>query len=73
MDRFFMQRASAVLYLLKRRREWLGMVEAAKTGDVEFESQQLDLIERLILDVRAGRVNAFELDHPTAIAVFVSD
>jgi hypothetical protein len=31
------------------------------------------LIERLILNVRAGRVRAFGLDHPTAVTVFVSD
>ncbi|NPT62218.1 hypothetical protein GNZ13_48845 [Paraburkholderia sp. 5N] len=68
-----MQRASAVLFLLRHRREWSARVEAAQSGDVEFEMRQLDLIERLILDVRAGRVDAFELDHPRAIAVFVSD
>jgi len=73
MDRFFMQRASAVLYLLQRRREWSTRIESAPSGDVEFETRQLDLIERLIIDVRAGRVDAFELDHPKAVAVFVSD
>lgn len=73
MDRFFMRRARAVQYLLDRRREWMARVEAAQAGGVEFEMRQLDLIERLILDVRAGRVDAFELDHPKAVAVFVSD
>ncbi|TCG08842.1 hypothetical protein BZM27_09330 [Paraburkholderia steynii] len=73
MDRFFMRRARAVQYLLDRRREWLARVEAAKTGSVEFESQQLDLIDSLVRDVRAGRVHAFKLDHPTAVEVFVSD
>jgi hypothetical protein len=73
MDRFFMQRASAVLYLLHRRREWSTRIESAQTGDAQFEMQQLAVIERLILDVSAGRVHAFELDHPKAVAVFVSD
>lgn len=68
-----MQRQSAVLYLLKHHREWSTRIASGKTGDIELETQQLDLIERLILDVRAGRVGAFELDHPKAIAVFISD
>lgn len=68
-----MRRARAVQYLLDRRREWLERVEAAKTSKAEFESQQLNVIDRLIRDVRAGRVDAFELDHPKVVAVFVSD
>ncbi|WP_248295488.1 hypothetical protein [Paraburkholderia sp. UYCP14C] len=72
-DLFFMRRSSAVLFLLRHRREWSARVEAAQTGDVELETQQLDLIDRLVLDVRAGRVGAFELDHPKSIKVFVSD
>ena len=68
-----MRRARAVQYLLDRRREWLERVEAAKTDKVEFEAEHLNVIDRLIRDVRAGRVDTFELDHPKAVAVFVSD
>jgi hypothetical protein len=73
MDRFFMRRARAVWYLLDCRREWSGRIGPAHIGDVEFESQQLDLIDRLVLDVRAGRVHSFELAHPKAVAIFVTD
>ncbi|MBB5463793.1 hypothetical protein [Paraburkholderia sp. Cpub6] len=69
----FLCGARAVQYLLDRRRECLARVEAAKTGNVEFESQHLDLIDSLVRDVRAGRGYAFKLDHPTAVEVFVSD
>jgi hypothetical protein len=73
MDRFFLRRASAVLYLLNRRRALLEEIEPTQTGNVESEFHGVGLIERLILDVRAGRVHAFELDHPKAVTVFVSD
>ena len=73
MDRFFLRRASAVLYLLDCRRAVLEEIAATPSGDVESEFQGIELIERLILDVRAGRIHAFGLDHPKAVKVFVSD
>jgi hypothetical protein len=73
MDRFFLLRARAVWYLLDCRREWSGRVESVHTGDIEFEAQQLDLIDRLVLDVRAGRVHSFALAHHKVAAIFVTD
>ncbi|MFL9908619.1 hypothetical protein [Paraburkholderia sp. RL17-337-BIB-A] len=73
MDRFFFRRASAVLYLLNRRRALLEAITVMPSGNIEPEFQEVELIEQLILDVRAGRVHAFELDHPKAVTVFVSD
>ncbi|MGA3246928.1 MAG: hypothetical protein ABSD12_01930 [Paraburkholderia sp.] len=73
MERFFMGRGSAVTYLLGQRRTWFAKISAASSGNVEMESRQVELIERLILDVRAGRLHTFELTHPKPVAIFISD
>ncbi|MGF6773646.1 hypothetical protein P3T18_006160 [Paraburkholderia sp. GAS199] len=68
-----MRRTSAVTFLVERRRTWLGKIAAKPSGDVEQETREVDSIERLILDVRAGRVSAFELTDSRAVAVIVTD
>ena len=68
-----MGRGSAVTYLPGRRRAWFEKMAATTSGNVELESKQIDLIERLVLDVRAGRVRSFELTHPKPVAIFVTD
>jgi hypothetical protein len=73
MDRFFMQRASAVSYLMDRRRRWLQKIEATPSGDVEFERQEVELLSQLILDVRAARVNTFQFTRPQAVGIYISD
>jgi hypothetical protein len=73
MERFFMGRASAVTYLLESRRAIFEKIADSLTGNVETESRELEQIDRLILDVRAGRVQAFELKHPKAVAIFVTN
>lgn len=73
MQRFFMRRASAVIFLLDRRRGWFGKIEVTPSGDVELEVREIESIDRLILDVRAGRVYSFQLTHPRDLEVFVSD
>ncbi|MGF6530531.1 MULTISPECIES: hypothetical protein [Paraburkholderia] len=73
MDRFFMQRASAVAYLMDRRRRWLQKIETTPGGDVEFERQEVELLAQLILDVRAARVNTFQFTRPQAVEIYVSD
>jgi hypothetical protein len=73
MEQFFMRRESAVTYLLGQRRAWFAKISTTSTGNVETESQQIELLERLILDVRAGRVRAFELTHPKPVAIFITD
>ncbi|MFL9911202.1 hypothetical protein [Paraburkholderia sp. RL17-337-BIB-A] len=73
MDRLFLRRASAVSYLLNRRRALLEGIAVTPSGNADSEFQGVELIERLILDVRAGRVHAFGLDQPEAVTVFVSD
>jgi hypothetical protein len=73
MDRFFVQRASAVAYLMDRRRRWLHKIETTPGGDVEFERQEVELLAQLILDVRAARVNTFQFTRPQAVEIYVSD
>jgi hypothetical protein len=73
MDRFFMQRASAVAYLMDRRRRWLQKIETTPGGDVEFERQEVELLAQLILDLRAARVNTFQFTRPQAVEIYVSD
>jgi hypothetical protein len=73
MEKFFMGRGSAVTYLIARRRAWFATITATPSGNVELESRQLELLERLILDVRAGRVRSFELTQPKPVSVVVTD
>jgi hypothetical protein len=71
MERYFMRRARAVGYLLDCRREWL-KITASPNGDIEFEADQIELIDQLIRDVRAGRVRTFKLAHPRVVSIYVS-
>jgi hypothetical protein len=73
MERFFMRRESAVTYLLDQRRAWLAKISSTSSGNVETESRQLELLDRLILDIRAGRIHTFELTHPKPVSIFVTD
>ena len=68
-----MRRASAVAYLFKRRRQWLEKMEATPEGNIESELNEIELIERLILDVRAGRVHAFQFADRQAVEIYVSE
>ncbi|HEX7933289.1 MAG TPA: hypothetical protein VF573_09470 [Paraburkholderia sp.] len=68
-----MRRGSAVNFLLARRRVWLDRIAASATGGVERETREVELIERLVLDVRAGRISTFELTYAKAVAVVVTD
>ncbi len=68
-----MERASAVAYLMDRRRRWLQKIETTPGGDVEFERQEVELLAQLILDVRAARVNTFQFTRPQAVEIYVSD
>jgi hypothetical protein len=73
MERYFVRRTRAVAFLLACRRELFEKIGSSPTGNVEFETQQLDLIDRLVRDVRAGRVDSFELDQPKAVVIFISE
>ncbi|WP_245841199.1 hypothetical protein [Paraburkholderia ribeironis] len=69
MEQFFMRRASAVIFLLNRRHAWREKITAISCGNVEWETREIESIERLVLDVRAGRVHTFELAHPATVVI----
>ncbi|CAB3797487.1 hypothetical protein LMG28690_04547 [Paraburkholderia caffeinilytica] len=73
MEQFFMRRASAVILLLYRRRDWQGKIAAATSGNVEREMLEIESIDRLVLNIRAGRIRTFELTEPKAVEVNVID
>lgn len=73
MERFFLSRASAVAYLLGMRRATPGGIDNLRVGEADVRLQELDTLDRLLLDVRAGRVREFRLDKPQAIEVTVTD
>jgi len=72
MERFFMSRRSAIALIVSARKRLL-----ADAGErPEAEAQPLDdtaaQLERLLLDVRARRIDAFELTHPTRLHITIS-
>lgn len=71
MERFFMTRRRALAYLIKTQRE-LG-AELGGHHVKETEQRHLDTLGRLIVDVRAARVDHFTLWAPEAIEIFVID
>lgn len=68
-----MGRGRAVTYLLERRRAWFAKMQTTQSGNVEAEQKEIEMLERLVLDVRAGRVRTFELTRPKPVVIFVTD
>ncbi|SEF11901.1 hypothetical protein SAMN02787142_7791 [Burkholderia sp. WP9] len=73
MQHFFMTRASAVAYLLGVRRAMPEGIDHLRVGEADVRLQEVDTLNRLLLDVRAGRIREFRLDKPEAIEVMVTD
>jgi hypothetical protein len=73
MQRFFLTRASAVAYLRGIRRATPDGIDNPRVGEADVRLQELDTLDRLLLDVRAGRIREFWLDKPQAIEVSVTD
>jgi hypothetical protein len=73
MERFFLTRARAVTYLLGMRRATPDGIDNLRVGEADVRLQELDTLDRLLLDVRAGRVREFRLDRPQPIEVTVTD
>ena len=68
-----MRRASAVKYLMDRRRAWQKNLLSSTNGDIESVSPQIDLIDRLILDVRAARMHTFELTDSRPLQIYLTN
>lgn len=72
MNRIFMTREEAIRLLLE--------AHASTTGDspqlirpVGKDPAKLEALERLLLDVRAGRVNEFRLDANDSVHISIDD
>jgi hypothetical protein len=50
----------------------LDKIAAATSGDVQLQ-REVEFLERLVLNVRAGRLSTFELTHAKAVAVVITD
>jgi len=73
MQHFFMTRARAVAYLLVMRRAMPDGIDNLLVGKADSRLQELDMLKRLLLDVRAGRLREFRLNEPEAVEIVVTD
>jgi hypothetical protein len=73
MERFFMPRKRALALIVAARRELLAKIAEQFPGAGQPLNDEAAQLERLMLDVRAGRIDEFELHKPTPIHVIVSD
>ncbi|PVX83957.1 hypothetical protein [Paraburkholderia unamae] len=67
-----MSRTSAIALIVRSRKSLLADAEERMPADAERLNAAAADLTRLLLDVRAGRVNAFELNQPTRMRVFIS-
>ena len=68
-----MSRTSAVALLVDNRRAIVHAREDKSTHDAPRYERLLGEVERLLLDVRVGRVREFDLEFPSHVHVIVSD
>ncbi|CAN0619741.1 conserved protein of unknown function [Burkholderia multivorans] len=69
-----MRRANAIGYLLARHRQLVAKkMGAGMRGDAEFDGdKEIAQLDRLVLDVRAGRIREFRLAEPESIEIIVT-
>ena len=72
MEHFFMPRRRAVALIVRVRNELLAKAAERLPVDAEPLYDTADQLERLLLDVRACRVDEFELNQPTTVHVTIS-
>jgi hypothetical protein len=73
MERYFMTRTSAVALLVGSRRALREELESKVATDTNRCERLLQNLERMLLDVRAGRTFEFDLEYPLPVHVIVSD
>ncbi|MEZ2311129.1 hypothetical protein AB6809_31260 [Paraburkholderia sp. RCC_158] len=73
MQQFFLTRVRTVAYLLAVRRAMPSEIDELRVGEADVRLQALDTLDRLLLDVRAGRISEFRLDEPRTVEVVVTD
>lgn len=68
-----MSRTSAVAMLVDSRRAIVHELEDKPVHDAPRYERLLKEVERLLLDVRVGRIREFDLEFPSRARVIVSD
>jgi len=72
MDQFFMSRPSAIALIVRSRNALLTDAEERMPAEAERLRAAAADLTQLLLHVRAGRVNAFDLYEPARMRVVVS-
>lgn len=67
-----MSRPSAIALIVRSRKTLLADASARLPADATRLHSAADALASLLLDVRAGRINAFELTEPTPMRVVIS-
>ncbi|MFP6558273.1 hypothetical protein WJ542_08075 [Paraburkholderia sp. B3] len=72
MERFFISRPSAIALIATARKKLLA--DAGERGPSEAQPllDRAAQLERLLLDVRACRIDAFELTYPAPVYITIS-
>ncbi len=69
-NRMFMKRANALKLLLDARQSAIGQAAGMSVDDTDAK---LEALNRLIFDVRACRVNEFQIDPADEMEIVVTD
>jgi hypothetical protein len=72
MEHFFMPRRRAIALIVRVRNELLAKAAERLPADAEPLHETAAQLERLLLDVRACRIDEFELHQPTTVRVTIS-
>jgi hypothetical protein len=72
MEVFFMSRPSAIALIVRSRKSLIADAEERTHADADRLRAVADTLTRLLFDVRACRVDAFELNEPARMRVVIS-
>jgi hypothetical protein len=72
MEHFFMPRQRALALIVRVRNELLAKAAERLPADAQPLYDTAAQLERLLLDVRACRIDEFELHYPSTIRVMIS-
>ncbi|SDC26138.1 hypothetical protein [Paraburkholderia lycopersici] len=73
MDRIFMTREEAIRVLLEAHESLSGHAVATLIKSGANQSAKLEALERLLLDVRAGRVDEFRANPDDSTRIAITD
>jgi hypothetical protein len=73
MEQYFMTRTSAVALLVGTRRALRDELQDKPAHEASRTERMIQNLERMLLDVRAGRTSEFDLEYPSRVHVIVSD